>query len=267
MNFYIDTHAHYSDNAYDADREELLGSLAAENVGIVIDPAVDVASAEKAISIGKGRDGYYCAAGIHPHECGDADADDYMRLEELLKGARERKIVAVGETGLDYHYDFAPKEKQHDNFRRNIELALRYRLPLIVHDREAHKDTYDILLSEGGFETRVLFHCYSGSGVFSAELLKKGCYFSFGGAVTFKNARKFEEVVGSLPSDRILPETDSPYMSPEPRRGRRNDSTNLKYIYPRLALYMKLPPEKVFEVFCANTARFFEIDLDKRLAY
>ena len=169
------------------------------------------------------------------------------------------KIAAVGETGLDYHYDFSPRDIQVENFRKNIRLALKYGLPLIVHDREAHEDSLKVLLEENAFSGKVLFHCFSGSAEFAQELLKYGCMFSFGGAVTFKNARKFEGIFKVIPPEHILPETDSPYMAPEPKRGTRNDSSNLQYIYPRLAVLSGMNENDFEEQMIRNTRDFFGI--------
>ena len=256
---YIDTHAHYDDSAFDGCREELIGSLFDRGMILIIDPAVDMASSMRIIELSSEFPGYYCAVGIHPHEALKASGADYEKLEELSSSdcARVNKIVAIGETGLDYHYDFSPRDVQQDNFRKNIRIALKNELPLIIHDREAHSDTFSILKEEEAFSGKVLFHCYSGSAEFAEQLLKYGCYFSFGGAITFKNAAKFDSVLKTIPREKILPETDSPYMSPEPKRGTRNDSSNLKYIYARLALHLGMETDELIRLLMDNTARFF----------
>ena len=262
---YIDTHAHYSDEAFDSDRYELIGRLLHGDILCIIDPAVDFASSVFALEISKQFSGYYCAAGIHPHNASEVQSDDYDKLCDLIvadQADNERKIVAVGETGLDYHYMFSPKEVQIENFRKNIRIALRFGLPLIVHDREAHADTFNVLREEHAFEGKVLYHCYSGSAEYAAELLKYGCMFSFGGAVTFKNAKKFESVLKVIPPCSILPETDSPYMSPVPVRGTRNDSSNLKYIYPALASALGIEETDFSGMMIENTRRFFGICID-----
>jgi len=258
---YIDTHAHIDDTAFDEDRDALLERLFAEGFRYIIDPAVTRANTERLAELSARWPKLYFCAGIHPEEVGSIQEPDYEFLRRITakESPYRSKIAAIGETGLDYHYGADEKPAQHENFRRNIRLALEAELPLVVHDREAHQDTFDILLEEGGFNTGVLFHCYSGSAEFARELLKYNCYFSFGGAVTFKNARKFEEVIKAIPADHILPETDSPYMAPEPVRGRRNDPGNLKYIYPRLAALMGLDVEAAAEQFLANSAKFFGI--------
>ncbi len=264
---YVDTHAHYADEAFEADRFELIRNLFDSGVICVIDPAVDLASSKKVVEISGAFDNYFCAAGIHPHEASAASGEDYEKLSGLIAeqlSGENCRIVAVGETGLDYHYNFSPREKQIDNFRRNIRLALRYGLPVIVHDREAHQDTLDVLLEEDAFRGKVLYHCFSGSAEYASVLLKYGCYFSFGGAVTFKNAKKFDSVLKTIPPEYILPETDSPYMAPEPVRGRRNDSTNLKYIYPKLAMMLGMEEPEFEELMIDNTSRFFGIRLNRQ---
>lgn len=261
MKGYVDTHAHYDDKAFDVDRDAVLRSLFDNGIRTIIDPAVDRKSTEKIIDIAQKYDSFFCAAGIHPHEASNASDCDYEYISAVSRGseALKNKIVAIGETGLDYHYDFSPADVQKVNFRKNIRIALENGLPLIVHDREAHEDTFRILSEEDAFSGKVLYHCYSGSAEYAAELVKKGCFFSFGGAVTFKNAKKFESVLKAIPTERILPETDSPYMAPEPLRGTRNYSGNLRYIYPKLASLLSLDEDAFSELMFANTADFFGI--------
>ena len=258
---YIDTHAHYDDEKFAADRPELIDRLLKNDVALIIDPATDLVSSRRVVELSMKYNNYYCAVGIHPHEAAEAAESDYTALSVLCDPASpgSEKILAIGETGLDYHYDFSPRDVQAENFRRNIRLALKHGLPLIVHDREAHQDTLTVLKEENAFNTKVLYHCYSGSAEYAKVLTGLGCYFSFGGAVTFRNAAKFEEVVRTIPNDRILPETDSPYMAPEPVRGTRNDSSNLKYIYPVLARLMGVGIAEAAEIFADNTARFFGV--------
>ena len=258
---YIDTHAHYDDERFEADRTSVINSLLNRDIALIVDPATDLESSRLILELSMTFPNYYCAVGIHPHQASDAAECDIEALSVMCdRGSPgSEKIVAIGETGLDYHYDFSPRDVQIENFRRNIQLALKHKLPLIVHDREAHQDTLAVLREENGFDTRVLYHCYSGSAEYAKELTELGCFFSFGGAVTFKNAKKFEEIIRVIPNDRILPETDSPYMAPEPVRGTRNDSSNLKYIYPVLARLMGLSNDEAAAVFADNTARFFGI--------
>ncbi len=263
MEKYIDTHAHYIDDSFGEDRTELVGRLLSDCVECIVEPATDLATSREILSFAARFDNYYCAAGIHPHEAGSAGPDDVGLIRELIasdaRGAK--KIVAVGETGLDFHYDFSPRDIQESNFRSNIRLALEYSLPLIVHDREAHERTFEILREENAFDTKVLFHCYSGSAGFAEMLIPHGVYFSFGGAVTSRNSKKFEEIFRTVPYDRILPETDSPYMAPEPVRGTRNDSSNLVYIYKRISELTGTSAEELARIFRDNTGRFFGITI------
>ena len=261
---YIDTHAHYDDEKFGVDREPLIEGLFNGGVALIIDPATDLNSSRRVLELSQKYSGYYCAVGIHPHEASAASDCDIEAISVMCApdSPGSERIVAIGETGLDYHYDFSPRDVQIENFRRNIRLALKHRLPLIVHDREAHQDTLDVLYEEHAFDTKVLYHCFSGSAEYAKVLTGLGCYFSFGGAVTFKNAKKFETVVAAIPNDRILPETDSPYMAPEPVRGTRNDSSNLKYIYPALSRLMGIGVETAAAVFADNAARFFGIRVD-----
>ena len=221
MNRYIDTHAHYADEAFDTDRDELIKKMFESGVVCIIDPAVDLASSVKALGIARNYNNYYCAAGIHPHEAGGATEEDYHKLSALIKD------------------DLKSAER--------------------VHDREAHADCLKVLLKEGAFSGKVLYHCYSGSAEYALELLKYGCMFSFGGAVTFKNAKKFDEILKVIPPENILPETDSPYMAPVPLRGSRNNSLNLQYIYPRLSLLTGLDEADFEAQMTENTKRFFNI--------
>ena len=266
MNGYVDTHAHYDDGAFDGDRLELIQKLFDGGIDLIVDPAVDLRSSLAVIDLSKRFPDYYCAVGIHPHEASEASYTDYETIRALSSpdNAFHNKIVAIGETGLDYHYDFSPRDVQMDNFRRNIRIALDNRLPLIVHDREAHADTLMVLEEENAFRGKVLFHCYSGSAEFATRLSDLGCWFSFGGAVTFKNAAKFDGVLKAIPRERILPETDSPYMAPEPVRGTRNDSSNLKYIYARLSVLLGIDADELKETMKRNAAGFFGIDKYKK---
>jgi TatD DNase family protein len=262
VNGYVDTHAHYDDGAFESDRLELIQKLFDGGIELIVDPAVDLKSSLAVIDISKRFPGYYCAVGIHPHEASDASDTDYETIRALSApdNAVLNKIVAIGETGLDYHYDFSPRDLQADNFRKNIRIALDNCLPLIVHDREAHADTLKILEEENAFHGKVLFHCYSGSAEFASRLTDLGCWFSFGGAITFKNAAKFDGVLKAIPKERILPETDSPYMAPVPVRGTRNDSSNLKFIYARLSVLMGIDEEELKELMKHNAAEFFGLN-------
>lgn len=257
----IDTHAHYDDVKYEEDRDACLSSLKEAGVQIVINAAQDMATTELGIQMAEKYSYIYCTAGIHPHEAEKACEEDYGRIAALSapQHARRNRIVAIGETGLDYYYDFSPREVQKENFARHVRMALENGLPLVVHDREAHSDTLQILERENGFQTKVVFHCFSGSREFAELLARKGCYFSFGGAITFKNAKKFPEVLRAIPEDRIMLETDCPYMTPEPHRGTRNTSAYLPLVASRLAEILGKSFEETAALTTANAKRFFGI--------
>ena len=227
---FFDTHAHYDDNAFDGDREELLGKLTEKGVELILDPGCTVESSRKAIELAEKYPFVYAAVGIHPEELADFSEEN---LKETGLLASHPKCVAIGEIGLDYYWDDTHKTEQKELFKRQIELALRLDKPVIIHDREAHGDCFELVSRYR--ELRGVFHCYSGSAEMAKELLKMGWYLGFDGPVTYKNARKTVEVLEICPMDRILIETDSPYLSPVPMRGKRNDSSNLEFIARKIA--------------------------------
>ena len=251
---YFDTHAHYDDEAFDADREELLSSLPEAGVTLVIDPGCDALSSEKAIALAEKYPHVYAAVGIHPEELGKIQEGDLEKIEVLCGHER---CVAVGEIGLDYYWDDTHKEEQKALFIGQLELAVRRDKPVIVHDREAHGDCLDIVCRYP--QVRGVFHCYSGSKETAEELLKRGWYLGFDGPVTYKNARRAIEVLEICPLDRLLIETDSPYLSPVPRRGKRNDSRNLRYVVEKIAEVKGLTPEEVAASAMENGRRLFNI--------
>lgn len=251
---YFDTHAHYDDGAFDADRDSLLASLPEAGVTLVIDPGCDAASSKKAIALAERFPHVYAAVGIHPEELGKMRPDDLAEIEALCA---HEKCVAVGEIGLDYYWDDTHKEEQKALFIEQLELALRHELPVIIHDREAHGDCLDIVRRYP--DVRGVFHCYSGSKEMAEELLKRGWYLGFDGPITYKHARKAIEVLEICPLDRLLIETDSPYLSPVPRRGKRNDSRNLQYVVEKIAEVKGLGCEEVAKISMENGRRLFNI--------
>ena len=251
---FFDTHAHYDDEAFDADREELLAAMPENGVGLILDPGCDVKSSERALALA-GRFGHvYAAVGIHPEELSGLREGDLERIAELAKDPRCR---AIGEIGLDYYWDAGRKEEQKALFIRQLELALERDLPVIVHDREAHGDCLEIV---SRFERlRGVFHCYSGSAEMAEQLLRRGWYLGFDGPVTYKNARKALEVLAICPPERMLIETDSPYLSPVPMRGKRNDSRNLQYVVRKIAEIKGMTEQQVAAVTEENGRRLFGI--------
>lgn len=225
----FDTHSHYDDEKFNEDREELLTKLRENGVCGVIDCGCDKASSLEAIRLSEKFGFVFAAIGIHPHEAADSKEND---LEELKALYSKEKVVAVGEIGLDYHYDFSPREVQLEIFEKQIILANELSLPIIVHDREAHEDTMNLLKK---YKPKGVVHCFSGSAEMAKEVLKLGMYIGLGGAVTFKNARKPLEVAAIVPEDKLLLETDCPYMAPVPLRGTRCDSSMIAYTAEKLS--------------------------------
>lgn len=249
----FDTHAHYDDEAFDLDRDTLLTSLKSKGVGYVIDCGCDVASSEKAIELSEKYDFIYAAVGIHPHEAEGAKDGD---LEIIKRLTEHGKVVAIGEIGLDYHYDFSPRELQKEYFEKQIILANELDMPIIVHDREAHEDTMQLLRK---YKPKGVLHCFSGSVETAKEIISLGMYIGLGGAVTFKNAKKPIEVAEYLPLDRLLLETDAPYMSPVPYRGKRNDSSLIPYTAIRIAEAKGMEAQAVVNAACENAKRLFGV--------
>ena len=216
----FDSHAHYDAPKFDGDRHALLSALPEQGVRAVMSAADTLESAERAIELSERYPFVFASAGIHPHEAKDAPPDLEQRMEALVK--RSPKVRALGEMGLDYHYDFSPREVQQSVFERQLALAKELDMPVIIHDREAHADTFALLKK---YRPRGIVHCYTGYAEMARELLKLGFYIGFTGAVTFSNARKILEAAAAVPPDRLLVETDCPYMAPVPHRGKRCDSS------------------------------------------
>lgn len=251
---YFDTHAHLDDSAFDADRDELIGSFASVGVTRVLNASSDMESSQKTAELCKKYSFIYGAVGIHP-EAADKFCDgDIEKIAELSRG---KNIVAIGETGLDYYWDSVPREAQKRAFRAQAALAYELKLPIVVHDREAHRDCFDILKEFPGI--RAVYHCFSGSVEYARELVKMGYFFSFGGAVTFKNARAAPEVLRNVPHERVMLETDCPYMAPVPYRGKRNHPGYIPHIAARIAELWGMTPEQVGEITTRNAKGFFNI--------
>ena len=245
----FDTHAHYDDEAFDADRDAVLAAFD----GLVIDPGCTLASSQTAVDLAARHPHVYAAVGIHPENCGDFVPEHMDALRQL---AREPKVVAIGEIGLDYYWpENPPRDFQQQVFRAQLELALELDLPVIIHDREAHGDSLRIVCDYPGL--RGVFHCFSGSYEMAKELIRRGWYIGFTGVVTFKNARKAVEVAEKIPLDRILIETDCPYMSPEPVRGTRNDSRNIAHVAAKIGEIWQMDAQSVLDLTAENAKRIF----------
>ena len=250
----FDTHAHYDARRFDQDRHDLLGAMARNGVGRILNAGCDLASSRASVALAHRYGFLWAAVGSHPD---DADRVDQARIEAYRELAADPRVAAIGEIGLDYHYEDVPREIQQKAFRMQMELARALKLPVIVHEREAHQDGMAIV-SEFP-EVRGVFHCYSGSLEMARELVKRGWYIGFTGVLTFKNARKALEVAENVPLNRLLLETDCPYMAPEPHRGRRCDSTMLVHTAAKLAEIRGLPLEDVARITWENGSRLFGI--------
>lgn len=207
---FTDTHAHYDDEAFEGERDNILSSLREKGVEFIVNAAQDYETSLKCIKLAERYDNVYAAVGIHPHNAGSFSEEIIERLAKLV--AEHPRVVAIGETGLDYHYDFSPRDRQRENFIANIRLAKSLDLPVIIHDREAHEDVINIMIGEDIPPHKAVFHCYSGSVETARVISKKGWYFSIGGSVTFKNARHVKEAAAFIPDSLLMLETDCPYM-------------------------------------------------------
>ena len=251
----FDTHAHYDDPQFDPDREALLTALPENGVGLVVNPGCDIPTSRQAIALAERYPHVYAAVGYHPENCGPYVPEDLDILREL---ARRPKAVAIGEIGLDYYWEEnPPRDFQQQVFRSQLQLAQELDLPVIVHDREAHGDSLAIVREFPA--VRGVFHCFSGSAEMARELVKLGWMVSFTGVLTYKNARKALEAAAAVPLERLMIETDSPYMAPVPNRGKRNDSRNVAFICEKLAEVKGISPEECQQITWENGKRFFRI--------
>lgn len=251
----FDSHAHYDDEQFDGDREELLNTLKDNGVEGIINCGSSLKGLEMSVSLSERYDYIYAAAGIHPENADEFNEAVKTRIEDLAKA---KKIVAVGEIGLDYYWEENPsKEVQKEVFRAQMEIAKKYNLPVIIHDREAHGDTLEIMKEYPGVIGVV--HCFSGSVEFAKECIKLGYYIGVTGVVTFKNSKVIKEVVKNIPTEKLLVETDCPYMAPTPHRGKRNQSDYIKYIIDEIAAIKGLTTEEISEFTKFNTKSLFKI--------
>lgn len=247
----FDTHSHYDDDQFDSDRIELLKSMPQQGISKIVSCGCDISSTNANLILSQQLDNFYFAAGFHPENLEDFQLRD---IEEIKKFALDKKCVAIGEIGLDYHWMSSTKEKQIEFFTKQIELAKDMNLPVIVHDREAHGDTLDILKKT---KPAGVVHCFSGSKEMAKEIIKLGMYIGLNGVVTFKNARKSLEVVREIPLDRLVLETDCPYLAPEPNRGKRNDSSNIPFIAMKIGDVIGMDAQKVLDITNENAHRLF----------
>ena len=247
----FDSHAHYDDPAFDPDREELLAALPGKGVERVLTIGADLPTSRAAVDLAERWPFLWAAVGVHPHGAGDLPGDWLEQLEALAASPRVR---AIGEIGYDYHYDLQWKNAQKAVFSAQLELAARLGLPVIIHDREAHGDTMELLRR---YRPAGVVHCFSGSAEMAREVVSLGMYVGFTGVVTFKNARRALEAAAAVPLDRLLVETDCPYMAPEPFRGKRCDSSLLPYTIAKLADIKGLEPQALADAAAQNARRLF----------
>ena len=254
MDLIFDTHAHYDDKAFDGDREDVIDMLFKNGVCGVVNQGTDIKTSEFSINLARRYDGFYAAVGLHP-ECLDENSiNDLCKIREL---AKSEKVVAIGEIGLDYYYDI-PRDLQKTVFTKQLELAAELDLPVNIHDREAHGDTLEMLKK---YKPKGIWHCFSGSVEMAKEILKLGMYIGIGGVVTFKNARKTVEVIEAIPLERLVLETDCPYLSPVPFRGKRNDSSMIKYTAQRIAEIRNTTAEEILTITRRNAADVYKINM------
>lgn len=255
-NLIFDSHAHFDDDAFEEDRDELLSSFKENGVGYVVNVTASLDSLKVIPEMVKKYDFLYGTIGIHPNEVEPMTMDTIREMEALCKN---EKIVAVGEIGLDYYWDEPEREIQKKWFVEQLELASRVELPVSIHSRDAAKDTLDIMKEYDGKLHGGVIHCFSYGVEMAREYLNMGYYLGIGGVLTFKNAKKLKEVVEYTPMDRIVLETDSPYLTPEPFRGKRNDSTKLKYVVERLSECKGISEEEVIRITTQNALDMYRM--------
>ena len=257
----FDTHAHYDDEAFDEDREELLGSLREHGIGNVVNISANLASIAKTLALTEQYPWMYGSAGIHPSDTAELDETTYRIVEEA---ARKPKILAIGEIGLDYHWDEPSREVQKFWFERQLELARETKLPVLIHSREAAQDTLDIMKAHRSEEIGGVIHCFSYGTEMAREYLEMGFYLGIGGVLTYKNGKKLKEVVAFAPLERLVLETDCPYLSPSPFRGKRNSSLNLPYVVQAMAEIKGVPEEEIIRVTERNARALYRLDGKQR---
>lgn len=248
----FDAHAHYDDKWFDDDRFELLDNMESKGVCGIVNNSVDLETSQKSIAYAEKYDFMYAAVGFHPENI-DNVPENY--LESLAKLCEHEKVVAIGETGLDYYWD-TPRDLQKKYFEEQIKLSLDLKMPLIVHDREAHGDTFDFLRK---YKPKALVHCFSGSVELMREAVKMDMYISLGGVVTFKNARHSVEVASEIPLEKLLLETDAPYLSPVPFRGKRCDSSMIIYTAEKIASIRNIGIQELLDITNENAKRFYNL--------
>jgi len=251
----FDSHAHLHDEKFDADREQVIKRALENNVTGILTVGTCMTTSARAVALAEQYEGIYAAVGIHPHDAQGITEADYA---QLATWSEHDKVVAIGEIGLDYYYDLAPKDTQRAVLVRQIHLAREMNKPFIIHDRDAHRDIMDVIKSEAQGLSGV-FHCFSGSLEMAKEVIKLGFYISIAGPVTFKNAAKLPEIVASIPLERLLVETDCPYLTPHPFRGKRNEPAYVSIVAEKIASLRGIERSALAESTTANVKRLFKI--------
>ena len=253
MGMIFDSHAHYDDARFDECRDEILGQMQKNNVCGIINCGTDIDTSLFTISLANKYDFVYAAVGYHPEAVNNDTAFDE---EQMLNFIKEDRVVAIGEIGLDYYWDTTFKEKQIEMFERQLQFAAAHSLPVIIHDREAHADTLQLIKKH---KPKGVLHCFSGSVEMAKEVVELGLYIGVGGVVTFKNSKKIVEVIKELPLERILLETDAPYLAPEPFRGKLNRSDYIEFVAKKIAEIKNVDYEQVLLQTTENTKKLFNI--------
>ena len=252
----FDTHAHYDDDAFDEDRDVLLSGMNKQNVEYIVNVGASMASSKRSLELAEKYPFVYAAVGVHPDEVGELDEEKLMQLKEW---SMHPKVKAIGEIGLDYYWDKEKHDLQKHWFMRQMELAHERKLPMIVHSREAAKDTLDMVIAAKPLDLSGIIHCYSYSVEQAREYLNMGYYLGIGGVLTFKNAKKLKEVAEYAPLSQIVLETDCPYLAPTPFRGKRNDSSKIAYVAEELAAIKQVSVEEVLRITNENGRKLYNI--------
>lgn len=251
----FDSHAHYDDKRFNEDRDFLLSNMNKEGISYILNAGSSMKTSKKSVGLSNKYDFIYASVGVHPHDAEDFSENDIKELYDLAKN--NKKVVAIGEIGLDYYYDNSPRDIQKNVFKMQLELAKTLSLPVVIHDRDSHLDCFNIV-KESGVKNGV-FHCFSGSAEFAMEILDLGFYISFAGPITYKNAVKTVLAAKKVPLDKILIETDCPYLSPVPERGNRNSSLFLKHTAQKIAEIKEISFEQLAIKTCDNAKNLFNI--------
>ncbi len=260
--FLVDTHTHIEGAEFDDDRSEVIKRSIEAGIKIIVNAAFDMNSSKAAIDLANREEAVYACMGFHPCDSAAYTPEAEKELEKLYydNGGKDGKIRAIGEIGLDYHYDDTDKEKQYEVLKAQVELARKLNLPIVIHSRDADQDTYDLLEEFNAYDNGLLMHCFSGSKDMAERYVKKGALLGIGGVLTFKNARKLLEVAENVPLENIVFETDAPYLTPTPFRGKRNEPAYIRYTAEKLAEIKGVSVEEVARITTDNALKFYGLE-------